>query len=128
VIYSFGIRQNLNFLSINQKTERSALQLKQAQYSKNAIVNAVMLDASDKHRQLTLAAERVKTTSEARQASKEWLQQEQIDYDLGLGIVKNLVDAVKTNLELEVLYLQRVYEYNLSVGRLKQASGVSIFE
>jgi len=126
VIYSFGLRQNLNFLSTAQKAERSSLQYKQAQYSKNAIVNAVMLDANDKHRQVTLASERLRSTTEARQVSKEWLRQEQINYDLGLGIVKNLVDAVKSNLELEVQYLQRVYEYNLSIGRLKQASGVSV--
>jgi outer membrane protein TolC len=126
VIYSFGIRQNLNFLSTAQKADRSRLQYKQVQYSKNAIVNAVMLDANDKHRQVSLAAERLKSSTEARQVSKEWLRQEQINYDLGLGIVKNLVDAVKSNLELEVQYLQRVYEYNLSVGRLKQASGFSV--
>jgi outer membrane protein TolC len=126
VIYSFGIRQNLNFLSTAQKADRSRLQFKQVQYSKNAIVNAVMLDANDKHRQVSLAAERLKTSTEARQVSKEWLRQEQINYDLGLGIVKNLVDAVKSNLELEVQYLQRVYEYNLSVGRLKQASGFPV--
>jgi outer membrane protein TolC len=87
-----------------------------------------MLDANDKYKNAVLAQRRVETSSEALQTSKEWLQQEQIDYDLGLGVVKNLVEAVKTNLELEVQYLQRVYEFNVSLGRLKQAAGRPILE
>ncbi len=128
LVYSFGLRQNLNFASMSQKTEKSRLQYRQAQYSRDAVVTGVMLDANDKYKNAILAQRRIETSSEALQTSKEWLQQEQIDYDLGLGEVKNLVDAVKTNLELEVQYLQRVYEFNVSLGRLKQAAGRSIFE
>ena len=87
-----------------------------------------MLDASDKYKNAMLAQRRVETSSEALQTSKEWLQQEQIDYDLGLGEVKNLVEAVKTNLELEVQYRQRVFEYNVSLGRLRQAAGRPIID
>jgi outer membrane protein len=128
LVYSFGLRQNLNFVSMAQKTEKARLQYRQAQYSRDAVVTGVMLDASDKYKNAMLAQRRVETSSEALQTSKEWLQQEQIDYDLGLGEVKNLVEAVKTNLELEVQYRQRVFEYNVSLGRLKQASGRPILD
>ncbi len=128
LVYSFGLRQNLNFASLSQKAEKSRLQYRQAQYSRDAVVTGVMLDANEKYKNAILAQRRIETSSEALQTSKEWLQQEQIDYDLGLGEVKNLVDAVKTNLELEVQYLQRVYEFNVSLGRLKQAAGRPIFE
>jgi outer membrane protein TolC len=128
LVYSFGLRQNLNFASMSQKSEKARLQYRQAQYSRDAVVTGVMLDANDKYKNAVLAQRRVETSSEALQTSKEWLQQEQIDYDLGLGVVKNLVEAVKTNLELEVQYLQRVYEFNVSLGRLKQAAGRPILE
>ncbi len=128
LVYSFGLRQNLNFASMSQKMEKSRLQYRQAQYSRDAVVTGVMLDANDKYKNAILAQRRIETSSEALQTSKEWLQQEQIDYDLGLGEVKNLVEAVKTNLELEVQYLQRVFEFNVSLGRLKQAVGRPILE
>jgi outer membrane protein len=128
LVYSFGFRQNLNFASMSQKTEKAMLQYRQAQYTRDAVVTGVMLDASEKYKNVMLAQRRVETSSEALQTSKEWLQQEQIDYDLGLGQVKNLVDAVKTNLELEVQYRQRVFEYNVSLGRLKQSSGRPILD
>lgn len=128
LVYSFGLRQNLNFASMSQKTEKARLQYRQAQYSRDAVVTGVMLDVSDKYKNAMLAQRRVETSSEALQTSKEWLQQEQIDYDLGLGEVKNLVEAVKTNLELEVQYRQRVFEYNVSLGKLRQAAGKPIIE
>ncbi len=128
LIYSFGLRQNLNFVSMAQKSEKARLQYRQAQYSRDAVVTGVVLDANDKFKNAMLAQRRVETSSEALQTSKEWLQQEQIDYDLGLGMVKNLVEAVKTNLELEVQYRQRVFEYNVSLGRLKQAAGRPILD
>jgi outer membrane protein len=128
LVYSFGLRQNLNFASMAQKSEKARLQYRQAQYSRDAVVTGVVLDANDKYKNAMLAQRRIETSSEALQTSKEWLQQEQIDYDLGLGVVKNLVEAVKTNLELEVQYLQRVFEYNVSLGRLKQAAGRPILD
>lgn len=128
LVYSFGLRQNLNFASLSQKTEKARLQHRQAQYSRDAVVTGMALDASDKYKNAMLAQRRVETSSDALQTSKEWLQQEQIDYDLGLGEVKNLVEAVKTNLELEVQYRQRVFEFNVSMGRLRQAAGRPIID
>jgi len=128
IVYSLGLRQNLNFASTAQKTERSLLQYRQAQYTRDAIVTGMQLDANDKHKNAALAKRKVETSAIALQTSKEWLQQEQIDYDLGLGEIKNLVDAVKTNLELEVRYRQHVYEYNVSLGRLKQSAGLPIID
>lgn len=128
IVYSFGLRQNLNFASTAQKSQRSLLQYRQAQYTRDAIVTGMVIDANDKYKNAALAKRKVETSTEALQTSKEWLQQEQINYDLGLGEIKNLVDAVKTNLELEVRYRQHVYEYNVSLGRLKQSAGLPIIE
>ena len=128
LVYSFGLRQNLNFASMAQKSEKARLQYRQAQYSRDAVVTGVIFDVSDKYKNAMLAQHRMETSSQALQTSKEWLQQEQIDYDLGLGEVKNLVEAVKTNLELEVQYRQRVFEYNVSLGKLKMALGRPILD
>lgn len=128
LVYSFGLRQNLNFASMAQKSEKARLLYRQAQYSRDAVVTGVILDASDKYKNAMIAQHRIETSSQALQTSKEWLQQEQIDYDLGLGEVKNLVEALMTNLELEVQYLQKVFEYNVSLGKLKMALGRPILD
>lgn len=123
LVYSFGIRQNLNFASSAQKSRRAQLTYKQTQYTLDAAVTGVSVDAADKYKSAALAQKKVEASENALQTSKEWLTQEQINYDLGFGEIKNLVEAVKTNLELEVQHLQRIFEFNISYGKLLQASG-----
>jgi outer membrane protein TolC len=126
VMYSFGIRQNLNFASTNQKSMRAKLIWQQSQYTRDAIVTGVSLEVNDKYNKVIVQQKNLTTTSNALQISKEWLQQEQIDYDLGLGDIKDLVDAVKSTLELEVRYQRSIYELNVSIARLRNASGLKI--
>jgi outer membrane protein len=126
VMYSFGIRQNLNFASTNQKSDRAKLIWQQSQYTREAVVTGLSVDVNDKLKKVKINQKNLSTTSDALQISKEWLQQEQIDYDLGLGDIKDLVDAVKSTLELEVRYQQSIYELNISIARLRNASGLSI--
>ena len=69
---------------------------------------------------------RLTNTKEALNVSNEWLRMEQIDYDLGFGDVEKLIDAVKSTLELEVELRQRIYDFNVTVGKLNKASGLPV--
>jgi len=51
------------------------------------------------------------------------LRKEQIDYDLGLGELKNLVEALRTNLELEAEFKQSVYEFTVKGAAVLKATG-----
>jgi hypothetical protein len=60
------------------------------------------------------------------QVSNEWLRLEQINYDYEIGEIKDLVEAVQKNLELKALQKQRIYEWNVQLGRLTSKSGRSV--
>jgi outer membrane protein TolC len=124
--YGIGIRQNLNFGVNKTNINRSELQVRQARYAREAANDGVLLDVRDKFRSMMMSYSRLNNTREALQVSNEWLRMEQIDYDLGFGEVKKLVDAVKANLELEVSYRQRIYDFNVNVGKLNKASGLPL--
>lgn len=124
--YGIGIRQNLNFGVNKTNINRSELQVRQARYAREAANDGVLLDVRDKYRSMMMSYSRLNNTREALQVSNEWLRMEQIDYDLGFGEVKKLVDAVKANLELEVSYRQRIYDFNVNVGKLNKASGLPL--
>lgn len=124
--YGIGIRQNLNFAVNRTSINRSELQVRQARYAREAANDGVLLDVREKYRNMMMSYSRLNNTREALQVSHEWLRMEQIDYDLGFGEVKKLVDAVKANLELEVSYRQRIYDFNVNVGKLNKASGLPI--
>lgn len=124
--YGFGIRQNLNFAVTRSAVSRSELQVRQAGYARQAVEDGLMLDIREKYRRMMMSLSRLTNNTGALQVSTEWLRMEQIDYDLGFGEVKNLIDAVKSNLELEVSQRQRIFDFNVSVGKLNTAAGLPI--
>jgi len=126
LIYTFGFRQNLNFWSIRKNLEKTKVQYRQAQDSKGAIETGIRLDVYNNYKDAQVSKATIEKTKDALQTSNEWLRQEQINYDLGLGEVKDLLDAVKTNLQLEADYRQKVFNYNLNMAKLYDASGMSL--
>jgi outer membrane protein len=126
--YGIGFRQNLNFGVNRVSINRAELQVRQAMYAREAVEDGVSLDIREKYRSMMMSFSRLHNTREALGVSNEWLRMEQIDYDLGFGEVKNLVDAVKANLELEVSYKQRIYDFNVNVGKLRKSAGLPLVE
>lgn len=126
VSYGIGFRQNLNFLVNRNNINRSQLQVRQARYAREAANDGVMLDVREKYRNMMMSYSRLENTRQALQISNEWLRLEQIEYDLGFGEVKKLVDAVKANLELEASYKQRIFEFNVNIGKLNRSAGLPI--
>ncbi|MFW6348257.1 MAG: TolC family protein, partial [Cyclonatronaceae bacterium] len=121
-----GLRQSLNFFILESRVERAQVQHRQAGYAREAAADGIELDIADKYKNAEIALARMEASRSAVDVSRQWLRQEQLDYDIGFGDVDNLVDAVRQNLELEAEYKQRVYDYNIALGRLYKASGRSI--
>jgi outer membrane protein TolC len=128
LVYGFGFRQNLNFGIMKSRLERSRIQYRQASYTKEAVSDALRLDLADRYKNVMVSRSRIDNLGKAYDISNEWLRQEQLDYDLGFGDVKNLVDAVKKNLELEVALKQRTHDFNVNIGRLYRAAGIPFNE
>lgn len=128
IVYGIGVRQNLNFRVNRENINRSQLQLRQASYAREAISDGIKLDIRENYRRTMMSFSRLDNTREALDISNEWLRLEQIDYDLGFGEVKNLVEAVRSNLELEVQLRQRIFEYNVNIGKLNKSAGLPIID
>ncbi len=128
VSYGFGFRQNLNFLTNRVNIDRAEIQLRQTRYAREAVTDGVILEIREKYRNMMMSFSKLQNTREAFQISTEWLRLEQIDYDLGFGDVKKLIDAVQKNLELEAALKQRIFDFNVNVMKLNRAAGLPTIE
>jgi len=126
VSYGIGFRQNLNFFTNRTNINRSELQVRQARYAREAAHDGILLEVRERYRNMMMSYSRLQNNREAFQVSTEWLRLEQIDYDLGFGDVKKLLDAVQKNLELEASLKQRIYDFNVNVSKLNRAAGLPI--
>ena len=124
--FGIGIRQNLDFFSMKADVERSNIQYNQAKYLKEAAVDGIVLEINDKYKNASLSKIKVNRTDEALVTSKKWLRQEQLDYDFGMGDTKDLIDAMRKELELKVQLKREIFEFNKNMAELFKASGMDI--
>lgn len=123
-----GFQQNLNFLQTRTQVQRSEIQLRQTRDLEDAAREGIFLELNDRYREARIAGSRKESTRRALSLSNEWLRTEQIDYDLGFGDIKNLVDAVKKKMEMELQLRRLTFDYNLKLARLYRSAGLPLYE
>ncbi|WP_440998687.1 TolC family protein [Fodinibius sp. SL11] len=126
--FGFGIRQNLDFLSIQADIEKGRIQYRQAKHLKDAAVDGIVLEINQAYKETSLSKVKVDKTDEAHVTSKQWLRQEQLDYDFGMGDTKDLIDAMKKELELRVNLKREIFNFNNNIAELYRKSGLPILE
>jgi len=121
-----GIRQNLNVFQTRSRIRQAAAQLDQVEFQQDAARQFVLFEVEQAWRDVTITRAAVDAQDNALRISREWLQTEQINFDLDIGDTENLVDAVRMNLELQAEMHRAVRDYNVALLRLLHASGILI--
>lgn len=121
-----GIRQNLDIFSIRTDIDRSRIRLSQARELKSAAIDGIMLELNDRYKNASVSRSKIENLEEALGVTKEWLRQEQLDYDLGFGETKDLLDALKKELELRVEVERQVFEHNRHMAELYRSAGLAL--
>lgn len=124
--FGLTIRQNLNFFSMKASLERSQIELNKVTYAKDAAQDGILLEVNNNYRSASLANVKVEQTDNALVTSKQWLRQEQLDYDFGMGDAKDLIDAMRKELELKLQLKQHIFEYNSSLAKLNKSAGIPL--
>jgi len=125
---SFGltIRQNLNFFQAKTSLQRGRLEVKRLDFIEDAARDGIMLELNEAFRVAAISKVKVERTQDALQIAKEWLRSEQLDYDLGFGESKDLIDAVRQELELRLEEKQSIFEYNSAMTKLNKSAGLPL--
>ena len=126
--FGFSIRQNLNFNQIKTNLKRAELEMDRLDFQQKTIQDMVMLEVHEKYRDASIAQSKYEGSAEALKITKEWLRMEQLDYDFGIGDVRDVVDALKQELELRLEEKQTTFDYIISLANLNKATGLSIYQ
>ena len=120
------IRQNLNFFQARTSLQRSKLEVRRLEFIKDAAEDGIMLELNNSYRIAAIAKAKVDRTKEALKIAKEWLRSEQLDYDLGFGESKDLIDAVRQELELRLVEKQCIFDFNSAMVKLNKTAGLPL--
>lgn len=119
----FGLRLPLNFAQTRAEVEQAVAERDEVRHQLTAARQLVLFQVEEAYRNVLTAQAAVDAMDEALTISQEWLRTEQINFDLDLGDTENLVDAVRSSLELEAAYYEQVRRYNIAVLRLLARTG-----
>lgn len=121
-----GIRQNLNFSSTRRSIERADIEYRRVNDLHKAVTDGIIIELNDRYREAVIAESRLNQTREALVIARNWVRNEQLNYDLGFGDVEDLLDAVQKELELRLELKQNVFELNRKSAALLKAGGLPI--
>ena len=121
-----GIRQNLNFFSMRRSVERAEIEHRRVNDLRNAVHDGIILDLNDLYREAVIAEKKVQQTEAALNISRNWVRNEQLNYDIGFGDAEDLLDAIQKELELRVDLKQNIFELNKKIAALYKGAGIPI--
>lgn len=122
----FGIRQNLNILSMRASVDNARIEYRRVNDLKKALSDQIILDLNERYREAVIAETRMQQTEEALVKARNWVRNEQLNYDIGFGDVEDFLDAVQKELELRLELNQNIFDLNNKVAALHRASGLPI--
>lgn len=121
-----GIRQNLNFSSTRRSIERADIEYRRVTDLHKAVSDGIILELNDRYREAVIAESRLNQTSEALVIARNWVRNEELNYDIGFGDVEDLLDALQKELELRLELKQNVFDLNRKSAALLKAGGLPI--
>ncbi len=122
----FGIRQNLNFSSLRSSVERAEIEYRRVNDLHKAVSDGIILELNERYREAVIADVKVTQTQEALRTARNWVRNEQLNYDIGFGDMEDLLDAVQKELELRLDLKQNIFDLNKKIAALYKAGGLPI--
>lgn len=121
-----SIRQNLNFFSMRRSVERAEIEHRRVNDLRDAIHDGIILDLNDLYREAYISDVKVRQTEKQLNVARNWVRNEQLNYDIGFGDVEDLLDSVQKELELRVDLKQNIFELNKRIAALYSGAGIAI--
>ncbi|PIQ60519.1 MAG: transporter [Bacteroidetes bacterium CG12_big_fil_rev_8_21_14_0_65_60_17] len=118
-----GLRLKLNAAQTRSRVQQAQARHDEVRYQHDAARQLVLFEVEKAWRDVLIARQAVTSREEALKISRQWLLDEQINFDLDLGDTENLVKAVRDNLTLRAQRHEAVFNYNMTVLRLYEKTG-----
>lgn len=121
-----GMRLDLNFAQTRSRVRQARAEVDDVRFQSEAARQLVLFEVEEAYRNVIIAKAAVDAREEQLLLSRQWLLDEQINFDLDLGDTENLVKAVRDNLTLRAARHEAVFSYNRAVVRLLQKTGTLV--
>ncbi len=120
----FGARWRFDFGMTGAACDRARTEYLAAKRRKEMVGEQIALEALNWYHEVIRARESVAAYDEASRASRRWLITSLSEFDMGLGSVKDVLDAIESYSRNRGNYLLSLFEFNASKVKLEYAAGL----
>ncbi|MFQ5864772.1 MAG: TolC family protein [bacterium] len=125
--FLIGMNLNLNFLQTRDKVRVAQAEYLHLAQKEKLLIDGIKLDVQKAYLAVKRAEKNMRESRKALKASDNWLRSETMTFDIGVGEVKDLIDAFKANGAMQAAHLQNIFEYNVAAAKLSKAVGRSLY-
>lgn len=122
-----GLSWNLNFWQTRDRTRVAEFEQAMLETQKPAVEAGIRLEVEKAWRELRTASGNVRGSAEALKATDNWLRSEAQVFDLGVGVVKDFIDAFQANSTMRAEHAENIAAFNTALAALGKAIGRDLY-
>ncbi len=123
VYAAVGFRQNLSFYTLKAKEDKAEAELNKLLRQREGAAHGVDLQVEEAHADLVAAIAKRKAVRAALAAGKSWFRSAGLNFAIGVGEAKDVVDAYTGYSQSQYDDAQATYDVLVAQGRLNQVLG-----
>ena len=125
--FVLGLNWNLNFVQTRDKVRLAQFERSRLAQNQTALAEGIRLEVRKTYLNLKQAAVNMRESRRALRASQNWLRAEAQTFDLGIGEIKDFIDAFRANATMDAEHLQNIFEFNTSLAELSKSIGRDLY-
>ena len=118
---------NLNFLQTRDKIRVAQAEYLQLAQKEKLVLDGIKLEVKNAYLQLNQAEKNIRDSRKALKASDNWLRSVTMTFDIGVGEVKDLIDAFKANGAMQAEHFHNIFKFNVTLAKLSKAVGKDLY-
>ncbi len=122
-----GLNWNLNFWQTRDRARVAEFEQSVLEIRKPAAEAGIRLEVEKAWRDLRTAADNVRESADALKATDNWLRSEAQVFDLGVGEVKDFIDAFQANSTMRAEHAENIAAFNTALAALGKAIGRDLY-
>ncbi len=123
-----GFQYSLDFFRKRDKVRQAQIAVQTLNVNERLLNNALRLEVRKAYEKVIETANKMQESKKAMKASERWLRAASMTFDIGVGEIKDLLDAFKANGEMRAEHFRNVYDYNVAVATLEKTVGQQLVD
>lgn len=125
--FVLGLNWNLNFVQTGDEVRMAEAEFSKLAQQEAPLLEGIRLEVRKAYLEFKQAEQNVMESRDALKASDNWFRAAAQTFDIGIGEVKDFIDAFTANATMRAEHLQTLFEFNTSLARLSKAVGRDLY-